>query len=158
MLAQFPEKLPLRPGPPPQTSSALPSVQLSQWPPEWIASALVQASVALPNVRVKQSRMAAPDTQALWLPDGVAFGPASAFIDDHEFCHLHALPEAGLHLTLPTNIRRSAIESGWARLHPAVRAGFLPESVVMVYAPRTLEELQIAILLVTASYRFAIGR
>jgi hypothetical protein len=101
--------------------------------------------------------MAAPETRALALPDEHARGPAEAFIDDHEFCHLHAAPEGSIHLALPAIVRLNVIESGWSELHPSVQAGFLPPTLVMVYAPRDEEELAVVVGLVTASYYFAHG-
>jgi hypothetical protein len=101
--------------------------------------------------------MAYPDTCALYLPDGIAHGPAEAFIDDHEFCHLHPLPEGSLHLTLADPLRMEAVRQGWAELHPCGQAGFLPNTLVMVYAPRNQHELAVVLELVNTSHRFAMG-
>ena len=37
--------------------------------------------------------MASPEQCPLYLADEFAGGPPEAFIDGHEFCHLHPLPE-----------------------------------------------------------------
>jgi phospholipase/carboxylesterase len=116
---------------------------------------LMERSLALPYVRPKQSRMASPQSRALSLPDEMAAGPPEAFIDDHEFCHLHPLPEGSIHLTLPDHIREAAVERGWAEPHPAARMGFLTEALVMVYAPRNPKELAIVLNLICSSYQFA---
>ena len=148
---------PPRWGPRPRTRSALPHIQLDQWPPEEIAAELIELSLSLPDVRSKQSRMASPKSHALWLPDRCAGGPASAFIDAHEFCHLHPLPEGSIHLTLPNPLRDQMVRLGWAEQHPLVRAGVMPETLVMVYAPRDTEELAISLNLVWNSCQFARG-
>jgi Family of unknown function (DUF5519) len=114
-------------------------------------------SLRLPNVRSKQSRMASPEVRALYLPDRAAGGPPDAFIDGHEFCHLHPLPEGAAHLTLPDPLRDQVVELGWAEVHPAAQAGVMPETLVMVYAPRDTEELKTVMTLVWASCRFAKG-
>lgn len=101
--------------------------------------------------------MSSPETRALCLPDRLAHGPAEAFIDDHEFCHLHPAPHGGLHLTLPNPLRAAVIEAGWAEEHPAVRVGVLPPTLVMVYAPRDEGELKMVVSLVGASRQFALG-
>ena len=101
--------------------------------------------------------MAAPDTVALWLPHAVAHGPASAFIDDHEFCHIHPLPEGSIHLTLPPTLVRRAIEFGWAEPHTLAVAGLMAETLVMVYAPRDDGEAGVVWNLIMASFRFALG-
>ena len=148
---------PPRWGPRPRTQPALPHTQLDQWPPEEIAAELIELSLSLPEVRSKQSRMASPKSHALWLPDRCACGPASAFIDAHEFCHLHPLPEGSIHLTLPNPLRDQMVRLGWAEQHPLVRAGIMPETLVMVYAPRDRKELAISLNLVWSSYQFAKG-
>jgi Family of unknown function (DUF5519) len=101
--------------------------------------------------------MADSDTRALWVPDEVASGPPEAFIDDHEFCHIHALPEGSLHLTLPLPLRERLVGLGWGEMHPGAEAGFFSETLVMVYAPRTEEEAAAVLYFVTASYDFALG-
>jgi hypothetical protein len=102
--------------------------------------------------------MASPECCALSLPDEFSAGPPCAFIVDHEFCHLHPLPDSSIHLTLPKDIRERAIRRGWAEQHPVSRAGILPQTLVMVYAPRNSAELAIVLRLVWHSYQFARGR
>lgn len=148
---------PPREGPRPQTCSALPHVQLDQWPPASIAQELHRRCLALPRVRPQQSRMASPDCRALSLPDNLSTGPRAAFIVDHEFCHLHPLPDGSIHLTLPKDIRERAIERGWAEQHLISRAGIFPDTLVLVYAPRNSDELGIVLRMVWHSYQFARG-
>src|SRR5882724_2319163 len=93
--------LPPRIGPRPRTRPALPHIQLDQWPPAAILEELIERCLELPFVRSQQSRMASPESRALALPDRLAGGPPDSFIDAHEFCHLHPLPEGSIHLTLP---------------------------------------------------------
>lgn len=146
---------PPRIGPRPRTCPALPHTQLEQWPPEEIVNELVHRSLSLPYVRPKQSRMASPQSMALSLPDEYAAGPPDSFIDNHEFCHLHPLPEGSIHLTLPYEVRSSAVAAGWAEQHPAARLGAMPQALVMVYAPRNSKELAIVLELIWSSYEFA---
>jgi hypothetical protein len=158
LLATLPDlALPARPGPRPRTRQSLPHIQLDQWPPAWIAPELAGRSLRIPYVRSKQSRMASPSSLALCLPDNVAEGPPDAFIDDHEFCFLHALPEASIHLTLPCSLRDRVIRLGWAEEHPAAKVGVMPPTLVMLYAPRDLGELEIAVDLIRTSCGFAQG-
>jgi len=149
--------LELRTGSVPRTQLALPFLQLDQLPPEEIVAELIERSLALPNVRSRQSRMAAPDSRALWLPDPWAEGPREAFIDNTEFCHLHPLPEFVIHLTLPGSLRRLAVDLGWAEPHPVARLGAVTPALVLVYAPRNVAELDPVFHLVRSSYEFARG-
>jgi hypothetical protein len=148
---------PPRLGPRPQSCLTLPHVQLDQWPPPIITEELLGRCLTLPNVRPKQSRMASPDCHALTLPDELSAGPPAAFIVDHEFCHLHPLPDSSIHLTLPKYVRDRAIRRGWAEQHLVSRAGILPETLVLVYAPRNSSELAIVMQMVWQSYQFARG-
>jgi len=149
--------LPARAGPRPRTRMALPHVQLDQWPPAEIAQQLSELALSIPGVLARQSRMAFPSSLALCLKDDFAQGPPEAFIDNHEFCLLHSLPQGSIHLTLPREVRDMAVQRGWAEQHPGVRAGIMPQTLVMLYAPRDIGELSIAYRLVGASSWFAKG-
>src|ERR1044071_2438804 len=84
--------LPQRVGPRPRTRITLPHRQLDQLPPRDMVEQMVAMSTRLPHVRVRESRMACAASRALCLSDDFAGGPPNAFIDSHEFCHLHPLP------------------------------------------------------------------
>jgi hypothetical protein len=56
---------------------------------------------------------------------------------------------------LPPQTARAAIDAGWAELHPVARMGLLPETAVMLYAPRDEGELAVIEQLIQASHRFA---
>ena len=148
---------PARRGPRPRMPEVLPHVQLDQWPPLAVLQELLEWSAFLPDVTVRQSRMALPDSTALALADDCAAGPAEAFIDFAEFCHLHAAPPGGIHLTLPSSIAGIAIPLGWAEPHPAAQTGSVTPCLVAVYAPRDRHELAAAMALIEASWKFARG-
>jgi hypothetical protein len=143
-----------REGPQPRCSDVLPFRQLDQWPPAEIHERLLAECADLEGVRVRESRMALPGTRALYLPDEIAGGPPEAFIDLHEFCHLHPLPEGSIHLVLPPPVLDRAVALGWAQRHPIAAAGIL-NTLVMVYAPRSLAELEVALGLIRVSCHFA---
>ena len=75
-----------------------------------------------------------------------------------EFGHLHPGDDQSLHAMLPEELVQAAIAAGWAEPHPIARAGGLPRTAVMLYAPRDRAELEVVCGLVLASYRFAGGR
>ena len=146
-----------RQGPRPLTSDVLPHQQLDQWPPKAVVERLWRQSLKFPNIYPRQSRMASPETQALCLTEELACGPAEAFIDNHEFCHLHPVPAGSVHLTLPGPFRQVIVQLGWAEEHPIARAGCLTDCLVMVYAPRNAHELTVVLRLIRASRDFAAG-
>lgn len=136
---------------------ALPHLQLDQLPPGDAMEELIAESLRLPHVRSKQSRMASPRSYALCLRDKHALGPPEAFIDDHEFCHLHPLPEGSIHLTLPAVLREEVVRLCWGERHPIAVVGILP-TLMTVYAPRDGQELTTVLGLVEQSCLFAQGK
>lgn len=130
---------------------------MDQWPPKEISVQLLARASRLPNVQVRQSRMASAATSALSLADGCAGGPAEAFIDGAEFCHLLPPPEGTIHLMLPSAERAFAVEFGWGEQHPVARAGSLWRCLVTLYAPRDEGELSVALRLIESSWHFARG-
>jgi hypothetical protein len=141
----------------PQMQRALPHLQLDQLPPAEAMEELVERSLEIPYVRSKQSRMASPNSHALYLSDEFAAGPPEAFIDDHEFCHLHPLPEGSVHLTLPRVLRDEVVRLGWGERHPIATVGILT-TLVTVYAPRDRQEMGTVLGLIVQSCLFARGK
>jgi hypothetical protein len=153
MVAALP---PSRLGPRPRTPRAIPHLQPDQLPTEETMEELLKGSLEIPHVRAKESRMASPRSTALYLADEFAGGPPEAFIDNHEFCHLHALPEGSIHLTLPAVLREEVVRLGWGERHPIAEVGILPTLVTM-YAPRDRQEVAAVLNLIAQSCQFAQG-
>jgi phospholipase/carboxylesterase len=131
---------------------------LDQWPPQTITEALLVRCLALPGVVERPTSLAVAGTRALWLPPALTDGPEEATLTDGEFAHVHPPPESALHLTLPVAILHEACAKGWAEPHPMVRAGILPPTIVLVYAPRDPAEAETVFTLVETSYWFARGQ
>jgi hypothetical protein len=143
-------------GPRPRSSVSLPFRQLDQFPPEKIQRRLIELSSEMPHVHARQSRVASPGCLALCINDGMAAGPLEAFLDGHEFCHLHALPEGCIHAILPPSTIEVVVALGWAERHPVHRLGLM-ETLVMIYAPRDEAELGVVVTLIECARQFAIG-
>jgi hypothetical protein len=147
-----------RTGTRPRTTSTNPHTQLDQNAPRAFYDALAARIFALPDAEERASLVSVPGARALWLREGIAAGGREAFMIEREFAHLHPLRDGSLHLALPRDRAAEAIEAGWAELHPMVRLGLLPPTVVMVFGPRDESELEIVHGLVVDSYRNAGGR
>jgi phospholipase/carboxylesterase len=79
-------------------------------------------------------------------PEAIAAG--------REFAHIH--PDGSLHVSLPLERAREAVEKGWAEPHPI--AHYLGnEGMVMLYTPLDEVELEIIFGLILDSYNFVIG-
>lgn len=143
-----------RSGPRPRTTPTNPHTQLEQNPDTSIVVELARRVFSLPGVEERPSAISVPGARALWLREEVPAGPREAFMIGREFAHVHPMPDGSLHAALPPEVAREAIEKGWAEQHPVARMGYIPQNVVMIYAP---EEVEVIASLVTKSYRYAGG-
>lgn len=149
--------LPRRAGGRPQTTPATPHVQLDQPAPAALQAELWRRMVNLEGVRAGHSLISEPSSRALHLDPALALGPREAYLVEREFAHLHGDGSGSLHLTLPEPWRAEAIANGWGEIHPAARAGIAPPTLMMLYGPRTDEDLAVVWQLVEASYHYARG-
>jgi hypothetical protein len=153
-------------------------VQLTQVSPpdvretlkDWMASALpgtVTGTSEISDVAKMKRWMAAtfPDKPIPHdLPMESAFGvfldgglpPADAILMPpsltREFAHLH--PDGSLHLALSREDQEELLAAGWGERHPLHGQQV---NVVMLYGPRTTEEVRVAKTVVLAAYRYATG-
>ena len=153
----YQKALPERSGPRPRTTPTNPHTQLEQNPDHAAVEELARLVFALPGVEERSSAISVPGARALWLSEEVPAGPREAFMIGREFAHIHPMPDGSLHAALPPEVAREAIEKGWAEQHPVARMGYIPQNVVMVYAPRDAEEIEVVTGLVVESYRYAGG-
>ena len=128
--------IPNRAGNSPLCTRVPPHVQLDQWTSLSFTTELIARGLALELVGSRQSRLADEETIALCLPDRLAAGPSEAFIDDHEFCHLHPTPYGPIHLTLPPHLAAPLVNAGWGEQHLMAKAGLIASTVFLIYVPR----------------------
>jgi hypothetical protein len=151
-------ELPQREGSRPQTTPTNPHTQLDQQPADpRLAEELARRAFSLPGVVEEPSGISVPGARALVLAPGEPAGPPEAFLIGREFAHLHPAPDHSAHAMLPPKLVREAVEAGWAELHPVARMGMIPETAVMLYAPRDDDELAVIETLIRASREFAGG-
>jgi hypothetical protein len=149
--------LPKRSGFRPRTTPTNPHTQLEQNPEREVVEELVMRVFALTGVEERPSAISVPGARALWLREDVAAGPPEAFVIGREFAHIHPMPDGSLHAALPPEVAQEAIRKGWAEQHPAARMGRVPQNVVMIYAPRDAQEIEVVVGLVTEAYHYAGG-
>jgi hypothetical protein len=149
--------LPKRSGSRPGTTPTNPHTQLEQNPERQVIEDLARRVFALPDVEECPSAISVPGARALWLREDVTAGPPEAFMIGREFAHIHPMPDGSLHAALPPDVVQEAIRKGWAEQHPVARMGRIPQNVVMIYAPRDAEEIEVVAGLVMEAYRYAGG-
>ncbi len=149
--------LPKRRGSRPRTTPTNPHTQLEQNPEREVVDELARKVFALPDVEEHPSAISVPGARALWLREDVPAGPPEAFMIGREFAHIHPMPDGSLHAALPPETAQEAIRKGWAEQHPVALMGYIPQNVVMIYAPRDAEEIEVVAELVVEAYRYAHG-
>ena len=148
-------ELPRRTGPRPVTHQAMPHMQIGERPVPGVHEELFRRCYALPGVQNRPTVISVPGARALWLADDVALARPEQIVAGREFAHIH--PDGSLHVSLPAERAREAVEAGWAEPHPM--AAYLGnDGMVMLYTPRTAEELDVIFQLVVDSYNFVTGR
>jgi hypothetical protein len=77
-----------------------------------------------------------------------------------EICHAHP-SDGSLHLTLHPADAKVMLEQGWGERHPLAKGGwfrrFVPREFVLIYAPRTEEDLEAVMQIVAASIWWVSG-
>ena len=149
--------LPKRSGSRPRTTPTNPHTQLEQNPQREMVDELARSVFALPGVEERPSAISVPGARALWLQEELATGPQEAFMIGREFAHIHPMPDGSLHAALPPESVQETISKGWAEQHPVARMGYIPQNVVMIYAPRDAQEIEVVAGLVVAAYHYASG-
>ena len=144
-----------RTGPRPETFKGMPHAQVGVHPDPEVNQELHRRAFSLPGVQERPSVISVPGARALWLDDDVEVAHPEAILRGREFAHIH--PDGSLHVALSPDRARTAIEAGWAEPHPLSAPLGLP-GLVMLYTPRTLEELDAIFDLVVDSYNYVTGR
>lgn len=149
--------LPYRSGPRPDVSWQIPQQQLTQNAPESLQEEVFGRVSGLAGVSGAASQISVPGARAFTLADGS--GPDDAFLvaQIREFAHLHPGYDGSLHLALPPGQAADLVAKGWGIPHPwagtRLSAGF-----VMLFGPRTPEELETVVGVAAASHAYALGR
>lgn len=147
--------IPARSGPRPLTSKGMPHTQINVVPNPEVNAELFRRAFALPDVTNRPTVISVPGARALWLDESLPLAHPEAIVAGREFAHIH--PDGSLHASLPSDRAREAVEAGWAEPHPmALYMG--NDGMVMLYTPRTSEELDVVFQLIVDSYNFVTGR
>lgn len=154
------EKLSLdrRSGPPPRTNPQTPHMQLDQIAPPVMRERLIEVGGRLEGVRLGRSGVSIPQSTAFLLDlDRAGNGPPEAFMTPGEFAHVHAVWDGSLHMNLPRDVLETVYSAGWGEQHPAAGYFGFPDTIAMIYGPRTEDEFAVVAKLLRISHVFATG-
>jgi len=145
--------LPQRVGDPPETGAKPPQLQFSEISPPNVYQAMAEWFFStFPHTREEPTRISVPTSRALWLDESINAKPV-AFMPppgSREFAHLHA--DGSFHLVMAQADEEEVISKGWGLPHMWKDRGV---NEILVYAPRTIEEIETLKPIIEASYRFA---
>lgn len=147
--------IPRRSGPRPLTHKGMPHAQIDVLPVPDVNAELFRRVFALPGVTNRPTVISVPGARALWLDESLPLAHPEAIVAGREFAHIH--PDGSLHVSLPSERAREAIDTGWAEPHPMAQY-MGNDGMVMLYTPRSLEELDVIFQLIVDSYNFVTGR
>lgn len=147
--------LPQREGPRPATHQGMPHTQIGVTPVSEVHAELSRRAFSLPGVEERPTVISVPGARALWLQDGMPIVRPGLIVAGREFAHIH--PDGSMHLAVAPGRAREAIDAGWAEPHPIARQ-FGLEGMILVYTPRSMEELEVLWELVVDAYSYVTGR
>lgn len=153
------QNMPNRMGKRPETTNTNPHTQLNQQPHDIsYVKNLMEWAFTLSNIEKKPSAISVPGAIAMCMEDEHTCKSCNAFMIGTEFAHFHPHPDYSMHLGLPKNDAEIIIDRGWGEWHPLIKRGILPPNIIMMYAPRNQEELEVAKFILGHSYAYAKGK
>lgn len=97
-----------------------------------------------------------PGAKGLWLLEDIPLARPDVIVRGREFAHIH--PNGSLHAPLPPKRAQQAVNAGWADWHPYASKFKRWEGFVMLYTPRSMEELEVIFQLIVDSYNHVTGK
>lgn len=155
MNSDYPMEIPRRKRPRPPTHQGMPHAQIGIQPVPEIHAELFRRCYSLPYVQNRPTVISVPGARSLWLREDLPLAHPEVIARGREFAHIH--PDGSLHVALPPERAREAVEKGWAEPHPM--AQYLGnDGMVMLYTPLDMDELDVVFGLILGSYNFVTGR
>ena len=135
-------------------SWSIPQQQQSQNAPAELQEQLFERVSSLKGVSTSGSHISVPGARAFVV--SAAGGPDDAFLvpGTGEFAHLHPDYDGSLHLALPAPLAADLVVRGWGTPHPWAGTRLAP-GFVMLFGPRTSEELETVIGIVRTAHAIA---
>jgi len=137
------------------TSGEVPHVQLNPESTPEVIEELFSRIFELPILQNRPTIIGMQGTRAIWLTEALPITRPECVLGGREFAHIHL--DGSLHAVLPHHRIPEAVAAGWAELHPfaGVMRGF--EAFVMLFAPRSSEEVDVIFQFILESVDFITG-
>lgn len=153
--------IPHRHGPKPETSSVVPHLQMTDCSPPAIREAMLEWMRTNPEFagcKIAPSEVAEPTSVALFLAPGMystKSSPLSPIMRESGYEAFHMHEDGGWHVSLSREDEWEVMVKRWGETHPAARWGI---NVLLIYAPRDTQEMEVIKKIMTASFRYAKGQ
>ena len=147
--------LPIREGPRRETTHGVPHIQTDAVLVPEVDAELRRRVFSLPGVEDRPSELGLGTARSLWLADDVELARSEILLSGREFAHIHA--DGSLHIWLPVDRAVEVATTKWGELHPWVGREDFWDGMSMLYAPETLDEVDITMLLVVDAYNYVTG-
>ena len=148
--------LPIRQGEQPEITEGLPQLQIGVDAVTEINAELFRRVYSLPCVE-NQLTVISPleGSRALWLDPGMKVARPDLIPKERELGHIH--PDGSLHSAMDPMRGQQAVDAGWALFHPAAsnRPGF--QGFMLLFTPRTSDELDVIFQLIVDGYNYVVG-
>lgn len=147
--------LPRRTGAEPAVTDGMPHIQLDQTASDEMLEKMTLWAFALSGVTEQPSRASLPGARALTVSPDVPIGDPEAMLVGREFAHIHPQPYGGsMHMKLLPHQTSEVVDKGWGEHHPLSLDGSMP-NLLMVYAPRTDDDLAVIKIIISAAVEYA---
>jgi hypothetical protein len=136
-----------------------PCLQVTEMSPPDVYRKLLQRLTTLPGVTLEpfnHPRYPA-GTVALTLDERLARGQPEAFIEGTIFTVVR--PDGSIELRLRPEWGDEVLQAGWGTIHPLARymSGPVPPQSLIIYAPRSVEEVDVVVRIVLSAAWYARG-
>lgn len=137
--------------PPAVTTGSVPHQQIDPIIIPAVIEELHDRVFALPEVEARESLLVAGAT-GVWIRPEISVGRPECIVAGREVAHIHA--DGSLHAVLPLGRIPDAESAGWVERHPWAgrQPGF--EAYVMIFSPRSSEEVDVILDLVREGLDF----
>lgn len=147
--------LPLRSPPPIETTPGVPHVQINVEAVPVLQTELLRRVSELPGLEIRPTVIGMFGAKGFWLLEDLTLVRPEVIFRGREFAHLHT--DGSLHASLPQVRAFEAVAAGWAVRHPSAQYHARLEGFVMLYTPRTMDELEVVFQLIVDGYNFILG-
>jgi len=143
-----------RAGPPAVSTGEVPHPQIDAESTPELIQELTERMFSLSILDQRPTVLAIAGT-ALWLTEDIPLSRPECVPGVREFAHIHI--DGSMHTVLPHGRVEEAVAAGWADPHPfaGVRPGF--ETFVLLFTPRSSEEIDVMFQLIVEAINFITG-